>query len=139
MPLYICILTISFFSLGYPVGLINLFDRKPQIIINETGIRDWTTNQDLIKWELIKDAYPVNIYNQKVISLMLDKNFIIKKRKYKWAAAFSKSVGAQEVNILLGQVKFDQILFTVFIKQMSLADGNERKILINKLAENIKN
>ena len=34
-----------FFGLGIPVGLSQLFDRRPQIIINENGIWDRTKNQ----------------------------------------------------------------------------------------------
>ena len=42
-----------FFGLGIPVGLFQTFDRRPQIIINENGIWDRTTNQDEVKWEQI--------------------------------------------------------------------------------------
>ena len=48
------IMTICFFSLGIIVALFHLFDKRPQIIINEMGIWDRTTNQDTIKWEQIK-------------------------------------------------------------------------------------
>jgi len=135
MPLFISIITVSFFGLAYPVGFYNLFDRRPQIIINKIGIWDRNTNQDLIKWELIKDAYSINIYNQKFISLKLDKSFIMKKRQYKWATNLSKVVGAQKVNISLGQVNIDQGLLIDFIKEMSQTDLSERQVLIDKLAD----
>ena len=53
----------SFFGLGIPIGLFQTFDRRPQIVINENGIWDRTTNQEEIKWEQIIDAYPLDIFN----------------------------------------------------------------------------
>jgi len=67
-----------FFGLGIPVGLFQLLDRRPQIIINENGIWDRTTNQDEVKWEQIQGAYPLDIYGQKFISLVVDDTFVFK-------------------------------------------------------------
>ncbi len=83
MPALICWLSIGFFGLGYPVGLFHLFDRRPQIIINEIGIFDRTTHKDFINWEIIKGAYPIDIYRQKFICLIVDGNFRPSKRKSK--------------------------------------------------------
>lgn len=50
-PKWLGWMSIGFFGLGYPVGLFQLLDRRPQIIINELGIWDRTTKQDTINWE----------------------------------------------------------------------------------------
>ncbi|MEO8516697.1 MAG: STM3941 family protein [Flavobacterium sp.] len=42
---------LSFFSIGIPIGIFTLFDKRPQIIINENGIWDRTLKQNEIKWE----------------------------------------------------------------------------------------
>ena len=75
MPIWVAWLTIGFFGLGFPIGLFQLFDRRPQIIINETGIFDRTSNSDFIKWEIIQNAYLIDINRQKFICLVVDDKF----------------------------------------------------------------
>lgn len=48
VPKFIAWFCILFFGLGYPIGLFQLLDRRPQIIINEIGIFDRTTHKDFI-------------------------------------------------------------------------------------------
>jgi hypothetical protein len=111
-------LCILFFSLGIPVSLFHLFDRRPQIIINQTGIWDRSTKQDIINWEAIKYAYIIEIYRQEFIALMLDESFEVKAPKYKWVARVNELVDAQKVNISLGQVKTDSSKMLRFILLM---------------------
>jgi hypothetical protein len=111
-------LCILFFGLGIPVSLFQLFDRRPQIIINQTGIWDRTTKQDVIKWEAIKYAYIIEIYRQEFIALMLDESFELKAPKYKWVTRLNELVDAQKVNISLGQVKIDSAKMLRFILLM---------------------
>jgi hypothetical protein len=88
-----------FFSLALPVGLFHLFDKKPQVIINEIGIYDRTTHNEFINWEIIQDAYPINIYGQHFICLLVPENFRPSKRKglfYKSVAKLNEELGAQE-------------------------------------------
>lgn len=68
-----------FFGLGIPIGLFQTFDRRPQIIISEKGIWDRTTNQDEVKWEQIIETYPLDIFEQKFISIVTNETFIFKK------------------------------------------------------------
>ena len=128
-------LSICFFGLGIPVGIFHLFDRRPQIIINESGIWDRTTNQDLIKWEIIQKAYPININGQKFVSLVLDQSFEIKVKQYKWATWLSKVVGAQKVNLHLGQIKFDPNKMTDLIMKMIQSDKTDREKIIKNIAQ----
>lgn len=111
--------SVCFFGLGIPIGIFHIFDRRPQIIINEDGIRDRTSKQGIIKWEQIKSAYSWNIHGQKFISLVLDEGFVIKGRQYKWATKISEVIGAQKVNLSLGQLKVDESKLTRFINKMS--------------------
>ena len=66
---------ICFFGLAIPVALFQLFDRRPQIIINETGIFDRTTNEGIINWDIINNAYIKNVYKQVFICLVVDQKF----------------------------------------------------------------
>ena len=119
-----------FFGLGIPIGLFQTFDRRPQIIINENGIWDRTTNQDEIKWEQIIKAYPLNIFGQKFISIVADDTFVFKKKSYKWAAKINKAVGAQNLNLYLGRINIDVIEMTNFVNELSKANKEERTRLI---------
>lgn len=116
-----------FFGLGLPVGLFQTFDKRPQILITEKGIWDRTTNQDEIKWEQIIEAYPLDIHGQKFISLVTDDTFVFKKKPYKWAAKINKFVGAQNLNLHLGQINIDEIELTNFINQLSQQSIDERR------------
>lgn len=121
-----------FFGLGIPVGLFHLFDRRPQIIINEAGIFDRTTHKDFINWEIIKDAYPIDIHGQKFISLIVDESFKPSKKKgklYNSVSRLNEAFGAQELNISLGQIKIDEIKLTEFVMAMTKADKNAKEKL----------
>ncbi len=116
-----------FFGLGIPVGLFQTFDKRPQIIITENGIWDRTTKQDEVKWEQIIEAYPLDIHGQKFISLITDETFVFKKKTYKWAEKINKEVGAQNLNLHLGQINIDEIELTNFINQLTKETREERR------------
>ena len=121
-----------FFALGIPVGLFQIFDRRPQIIINENGIWDRTTNQDEVKWEQIQGAYPLDIYGQKFVSLVVDDTFVFKQKQYKWAAKISEAIGVQKLNLHLGQLKIDENKMTAFIQEMAETEIRDRPSIIKK-------
>lgn len=118
------------FGLGILIGLLQTFDRRPQIILNENGIWDRTTNQDEIKWEQIIEAYPLDIFSQKFICIITDKTFIFKKKQNKWAAKINKKVGAQQLNLHLGQINIDVNTLTELINDLSKANKEDRRRLI---------
>lgn len=122
-----------FFGLGIPVGLFQTFDRRPQIIISENGIWDRTTNQDEVKWEQIVEAYPLDIFEQKFVSIITDSTFIFKKKPYKWAEKINKKNGAQNLNLHLGQINIDEIELTNFINRLRKESIEERRKLIKTL------
>lgn len=119
-----------FFGLGIPIGLIQLFDRRPQILINENGIWDRTTKQDEIKWEQIVDAYPLDIFDQKFVSIVSDDSFVFKKKPYKWAAKLNKAIGVQNLNLHLGQTNVDENKLTELIQSLAKAEKKDRKKII---------
>ncbi|NVO12157.1 MAG: hypothetical protein HXX16_19520 [Bacteroidales bacterium] len=120
-------LTICFFGLGLPVGLIQLFDRRPQIIINEIGIYDRTTRLETINWSIIKDAYPIDIHGQKFICLVVDEQYKPSKRKglfYRNVVKFNEAIGAQEINLFLGQIRIDVGKLNEFILSVLHSEKN---------------
>lgn len=129
-PRWVCWMSIGFFGLGYPVGLFHLFDRRPQIVINEIGIFDRTTYTDFINWEVIQDAYIIDIHRQKFICLVVDEKYEPSTKKGKFSKSmsnFSKEIGAQELNIQLGQIKIDEVKLTEFILAMTKVRPEDRK------------
>lgn len=119
-----------FFGLGIPIGLIHLFDRRPQIIINENGIWDRMTKQDEIKWEQIVKAYPLDIFGQKFISIISDDSFVIKKKPHKWSAKLNKALGTQNLNLHVGPTDIDENKLTELIKILTKVEKNDRKKII---------
>ncbi len=128
-----------FFGLGIPVGLFQTFDKRPQIIITDNGIWDRTTNQDEVKWEQIMEAYPLDIHGQKFISLVTDDTFVFKKKPYKWASKFNELVGAQNLNLHLGQINIDETELTNFINRLSQQSIDERRKTIKSFKVNRTN
>jgi hypothetical protein len=119
--------SVSFFGLGIPLGIFVLFDKRPQIIINENGVFDSTLKQGEIKWEQIIEAYPIDIHNQKFISIVVNDTFEFKERPYKWAEKLNKLVGAQKLNLNLSQIKIDEIKLTELINKIINSEKNERQ------------
>jgi len=129
-PKWVAWMSIGFFGLGYPVGLFHLLDRRPQIIINEIGIFDRTTYKDFINWEVIQGAYPIDISGQKFVCLVVDEKYEPSTNKGKISKSvsnFSKEIGAQELNISLGQITVDEIKLTEFILTMINVTPENRK------------
>ena len=119
-----------FFGIGIPIGLFHLFDRRPQIIITESGIWDRTTNEGEIKWEQIKGAKLLNIHGQNFISLFVDDTFTFSKKQYKWAAKLNEEIGAQRLNLSLGQLKIDPIKLSDLLFQLTSTEKKERITVI---------
>jgi len=117
----------SFFSLGLVVGIFHFVDKRPQIIINEIGIWDRTTKQDMIRWEQIKEAYPISINRQKFLSIVTDNSYLFKTEQYKWATKLSEKVGAQKLNFQVSQIKIDENRFAEFINSMILLEKSDRE------------
>jgi len=132
--------SILFFGLGYPVGLFQLLDRRPQIIINEIGVFDRTTHKDFINWEIIQDAYLAEVHGQKFICLVVDQHFepsTSKGKLGKKVAGLSKALGFQELNISLGNVQVNAVRLTEFILAMRTAERPDRETLIKEALPNL--
>jgi len=127
---------ICFFGLGIPIGLFHTFDKRPQIIINENGVWDRTSKQDIIKWEQIIESYILDLFDQKFISIVADKSFLFKKKQYKWAAKINKEIGAQRLNLQLGQINVNEHELNELINTLSKATKEDRKKIIQSFKAN---
>lgn len=133
--------TIVFFGLGIAMGLFQLLDRRPQIIINETGIFDRTAHNDFINWEIIRDAYIVKVQQETFICLVVPDEFepsTWQSGFKKKMASLSKAIGFQELNISLGNVNVDAERMAEFVLAMAAAEKGTRPFLIEKRLEESK-
>ena len=131
-------LTIIFFGLGIPLGLFQLLDRRPQIIVNEIGLFDRTAHKDFINWEIIKDAYIVKVQQETFICLVVPEEFepsVHKSGFKKKMAGLSKAIGFQELNISLGNVNVNAERMAEFILAMRSADKENRQSLLKRRLE----
>jgi hypothetical protein len=59
----------------------------------------------IMEWELIKAAYEVQFYKQRFISLTVDEKLKSRKKVYAWASYLNKTVGAQDINLSITEIK----------------------------------
>ncbi len=127
----------GFFGLCYPIGLFNLFDRRPQIIINETGIFDRNAYKDFVNWNTIDHAYWTTVHRQPFVCLILKDEFKELIKSNSKMKQVNLAMGFQEVNINLSSVSnVDQEKLTALIINLANAKPVDRSKLLksaNKL------
>ncbi|MCR5887354.1 hypothetical protein LRS06_06080 [Hymenobacter sp. J193] len=124
---------VGFFGLGIPVGIFQLLDRRPQIIINEVGIFDRTTYKGFINWDIIQDAYLMEVHGQKILCLVVPQEFEPSRAQGTVAqsmAQLAKSLGFQELNIPLGMIQINEVRFTQFLLAMTQVERPDRANLL---------
>lgn len=132
-PQWVAWLNIGFFGLSYPLGIYQLLDRRPKLIINEVGIFDRSAHHDFINWELIEEVYLTEINRQSFICLVVPKTFEPSRRKGifgRGVAQLNKALGFQELNIALGAMRVDAVRLALFVLAMSKADRPARTQLL---------
>ncbi len=135
--LFIKWLGILFFGLGAFISLIIIFDRTPQMIINQKGIwykkAIWTkyNADDIIEWQTINQIYWSAINNQKFICLDLLQSQPKKQNTFqKSFAKLNKSMGFEETNLPLSLIKIDADKLVDFLASMTVSNETQREYLI---------
>lgn len=100
---WLCILI---FSIGILIGLLQLLERQPQIIISDVGIFDRATHPDFINWKVIQEAHPLQAAGQEFVSLMVAEDFVSSIRGKKPGKAVNSSHAAvgQQLHLSLEQL-----------------------------------
>jgi len=141
-PIALSWFCLCFFGIGIPLGLFNLFDRRPEMIISDEGIFDRLTTKQFINWDFIKDAflkeidttgrYGGPVYSKQVfLCLIVDPNTPIILNANKTLLKLSEKLGFQGISIPLSQLNknnWDNLIN--FIKAMAHADTSGRKNLL---------
>ncbi|PJJ84252.1 STM3941 family protein [Mucilaginibacter auburnensis] len=131
MPKGLAWLGLCFFGLSIPLALYIVLDRRPQIIISEIGIFDRMAYKEMVNWELVNDAYRVDVHGQRIICIVLDERAIPLLKGNKNLKNISKAMGFQEVNLSLGHLKNrDQDKVEWLIGRLMHANPSERKTLM---------
>jgi hypothetical protein len=107
---WVCWAGILFFGLGYPFALYNLLDRRPQLILNSIGIYHREAHREFINWDLIQDAYLVDVHKQKLLCLVVPPAFEPSVRKGQVArqlGGISRAMGFQELTLPLSAAHVD--------------------------------
>ncbi|HYH14394.1 MAG TPA: STM3941 family protein [Flavisolibacter sp.] len=136
-PKVLAWLAILLFGLALLVSFIQLLDRRPPIIINESGVIYRTTRKRFINWEIIQDAYVAEIHSHKFICLLVDPQFELPASKDKWTkklARLSKALGFQKLNIPLVNVKVDAERLNSLILAMRTADRSTKVTILKEAA-----
>ena len=129
---------ILFFGLGLLVGLFNLFDRRPQIIINKAGIWDRTSNQNMINWEFIHEILlPVNIFGQIFIPLVVDPEFARRKKIYKWASLIGKAANVGDINLNISLINLNMEKFVTMLDILRNEEITGRDVVIEMYRDRI--
>jgi hypothetical protein len=139
-PQWLAWLSIAFFGLGFFVGIYQLLDRRPQIIINEIGIFDRTTHHEFINWEIIQDVYLAQVHKQQIICLIVDEEFEPSRKKSKikqGIASFGKQLGFQELNLTLTYLDVDAERLAEFVLAMRSAERPTREAMVKKAIANL--
>jgi hypothetical protein len=116
-------------GLGYPVALFHLFDRRPQIVINEIGIFDRRTCKDFINWDVIQRAYAMDVLIGGYVCLIVDNKYLssIKKAQVNRPFRIFPEIGAHQIDISVGQLAVDEFKLAEFIMKMSKLRPENRK------------
>ena len=110
-------LSIGVYGLVYPVQLFHLFDRRPQIVINEIGIFDRRTCKDFINWDVIQRAYAMDVMVGGYVCLIVDYKYVssIKKAQVDRPFMIFPEIGAHQIDISVGQLAVDEFKLAEFI------------------------
>ncbi|WP_338762288.1 STM3941 family protein [Bernardetia sp. ABR2-2B] len=126
-----------FFGLCALVGLVMLFDKRPQIIINQKGIgyrkAIWKkyNPDDIIEWQTIKNIHWSSVNNQKFICLNTTSAESKKQNlAQKNLSKLNKAMGFEETNIPLSMIKIDANKLVDFLGSMAVSNESQREYLI---------
>ncbi|OON66847.1 STM3941 family protein [Hymenobacter sp. CRA2] len=132
---WLCWVGILFFGMGYPFGLYNLLDRRPLIVLNELGILHHETHREFINWNLIQNAYLVEVHKQQLLCLVVPPDFEPSMRKGKVAqqmGGLSRAMGFQELTLPVSATGVDAPKLTELVLLMSKAAPASRTHLLQK-------
>lgn len=124
---------LSVLCLVFGVG--TYFDKKPYIILTESGITEVSTIRDEVEWEAIlhvDDFYYRGLY---FVRLLVDRDYKPASFRPSWFYRFDKlyeKEGFKAIYIRVGFYQVNSIKLAGFIRRMIAADAEKRIELLAK-------
>ncbi len=125
-----------FFGLCLLIGIIQFFDRRPAVIINEIGIEDRRISKKLFNWDIINDAYLTSINNSWFLCLVIDETADEQSGNPKRGKLFNElneAFGFQRYNISLGQLNIKKERLLELVLQLRQYPAAERLKVLEQL------
>jgi len=123
------------FGFGLFIFLRQIFDSRPRIVVDESGVFDRTLSVGVIEWQDIEHARLNSVVGNPFISLRLnnpEKYLERAMNSQKKLARLNKYLGAETININVSGVnKSPDDILAVVLKRML-----DQKIKIHNLSEN---
>lgn len=112
------------------IGLFNLVDQRPQIIINGDGIFDRNNKLGVIPWHNILFAETFSIQGQSYIGLHCNENYTSAKRRYRWEDAIKEKLNVPEVVVYTTQLKVKSEPLCKLINELKESAIKDHKIIV---------
>lgn len=115
-------------------GIGTRFDRKPYIIITETGITEMFGAREEIEWDAIRKVDEFYYRGQFFICLLTDRNYKPSLIRPTWFYRFDRLYEAKGLKAIFLRISFldiNSIKLSQFINSMIKADNLKRSELIN--------
>lgn len=123
---------LSVLCLIYGVG--SYFDRKPYIIMTQTGITELSTIREEIEWDAIRHADEFWYRGQYFIRLLLDRNYKPNLIQPTWFYRLDRiyaQEGAKAMFMRMSSYEINSIKLCKFINKMVKADSVKRSKLLD--------
>ena len=124
-------LVIPFFGAVFLVALFMAFDRRPQLIISERGIRQEGVLQTEVTWEQIVRASALQVFGQKYVSLQVAPGSVMSpKRSFRIGRKRANSPAS--VDLIVTDLKVSPKTIVSLIGEMKAGDTADRAELLRR-------
>lgn len=116
------------------LGISNLFDKKPYILLTENGITELSSVKEEIEWNAILQADDFFYRGQYFIRLLMNRNYKPTLIQPTWFYRFDRlyeKEGVKAIFIRMSLYEVNALKLTQFIRLMMKADTERRKELLN--------
>jgi len=124
---------LAVFCLIFGIG--TLFDKKPYIILTETGITELSNIRQEIEWDAIRQVDEFYYRGQSFIRLLLDRNYKPDLIQPTWFYRFDglyEQSGVKAIYIRMSFFEVNSIKLERFIQKMIQSDSITRRKLLNQ-------
>lgn len=123
-----CFVAAAVLTLVYGVG--SSFDRKPYIILTETGIADLSVIREEIEWEAVEYVDDFFFRGQDFVRLLLDRDYKPRMIRPSWFWRFDRIYGLEGVKavyIRTSGLEIGSMRLAALIRRMIKADAQQRR------------